>query len=117
MQKIVSQTAVGLAIIAVALAGCNTSTPEASVEGESTVLAGYAAALSGDASVHPDGKTLTYSWQIARAPEDSVAHLTSLDLSTPSLTPDVPGEYEVHLTVSDGRGKSAPNAFVMQAMP
>ena len=117
MQKIVLPVAVAMAIIAIALAGCSSPEPEANVQGDSTALAGHAIALSGDASSHPDGKPLTYSWQIARAPEGSMAQLVSLDLSSTRLTPDMPGEYEVSLTVSDGKRDSPAKAFVLQAMP
>ena len=117
MQRLALPTIAAMAIIAVALAACSSPPPEATVEGDSSVLTGHAINLSGDASAQADGNPLTYEWQISRAPEDSMAQLTSIDLSTTSLTPDVPGEYEVSLTVSDGSRKSAPNAFVMQAMP
>ena len=117
MQKIVLPAAVAIVIIAVALAGCSSPEPEANVQGDSTALAGHAIALSGDASSHPDGNPLTYSWQIARAPEGSMAQLVSLDLPSTHLTPDIPGEYEVSLTVSDGRRDSPAKAFVVQAMP
>ena len=117
MQKIVLPAAVAIVIIAVALAGCSSPVPEANVQGDSTALAGHAIALSGDASSHPDGNPLTYSWQIARAPEGSMAQLVSLDLPSTRLTPDMPGEYEVSLTVSDGKRDSPAKAFVVQAMP
>ena len=45
-------------------------------------------------------------WQTSRVAIE--AQLTSLDLSTASLTPDVPGVNEIHPTVRDRNRESTP---------
>ncbi len=104
-------------LILAAIAACSNPPPEASVQGDSAVLAGHEAVLSGDSSSNPNGGELSYEWQIAATPEGSAAQLSSPDLSVINLTPDVPGRYEISLTVSDGDRKSKPQAFVVEAMP
>ena len=50
----------------------------------------------------PDGDPLEYYWQFLSTPEGSQAALTGENLSSPSFTPDLLGDYVVELTVDDG---------------
>jgi hypothetical protein len=57
--------------------------------------------LDGSRSTDIDNDSLTYNWSLIESPEGSVATLTDTDLMSSSLTPDIAGNYQVSLTVSD----------------
>ena len=69
-------------------------------------------ALSSDANT---GDVLTYSWRFVSKPVGSVAVLVNATTATPTLTPDVAGDYVVELVVSDGKASSAPDSVVVTA--
>lgn len=58
--------------------------------------------LDGSHSSDPDGDTLTYTWALKSAPEGSSATLNNSNEERASINPDLPGEYIVTLTISDG---------------
>jgi PKD repeat protein len=68
--------------------------------------------LSSDA-VDPDVRDcglegeLSYMWALRASPVGSQARLNDAQLSAPSLTPDMPGEYELSLVVTDARGQAS----------
>jgi len=105
-------------ILVLLLVGCRgNSQPQAQVDGDEVALVGDVISLDGGASVDPDGDSLLFSWEMTRMPEGSQATLIGLDLSEARFTAHLPGEYEVHLVVSDGELDSPPNALVVKAMP
>ena len=105
-------------ILGFLLAGCQgNSQPQAQVDGDAAALIGDVISVDGSASVDPDDDPLLFSWELTRMPDGSQATLTGLDLSDVRFTPDLPGEYEVRLVVSDGELDSSPNALVIEAMP
>ncbi|MGH2954745.1 MAG: hypothetical protein ACRDK9_12175 [Solirubrobacterales bacterium] len=53
------------------------------------------------------GRDVEYRWRIVDAPAGSEARLDAPTSVTPSLTPDVPGTYEVRLT-ADAQGAASP---------
>lgn len=57
--------------------------------------------LDGSRSRDPENDPLTFTWQLARAPEGTGANITATSASI-EFTPDLPGIYELRLTVSDG---------------
>ncbi len=59
--------------------------------------------LDGSASSDAELQPLQYQWQLLAKPEQSEARLTDADLSRASFTPDLPGQYWLGLTVSDGQ--------------
>ncbi len=69
-----------------------------------SMLIGDSIKLDGSYSFDDDGDPLTYSWEIARKPEGSLATISDADSSSvyPSITPDLKGIYNIHLTVNDG---------------
>jgi hypothetical protein len=93
----------------------NNQPPVAAQGPDRDVVAGAAVTLDGSASWDPDADPITYSWTITRAPAGSTAALTGADTATPSLTPDLPGEYAVRLTVSDGAA-SGQYTFIVSAL-
>src|SRR5690606_13775317 len=86
-----------------------TSTPVANAGADQVREVGALALLNGRGSHDPFGKPLTYLWSLQSAPAGSVATLVDADEVLARLTPDVPGDYVVRLTVSNGTHDSAPS--------
>ncbi|MEO2267934.1 Ig-like domain-containing protein [Pseudoalteromonas sp. YIC-656] len=68
--------------------------------------------LSGSESSDPDGQLLSFIWGIEQAPEDSQIKFEVYDDATLRFEPDVPGEYVITLTVSDGQLESIDTVIV-----
>jgi hypothetical protein len=62
----------------------------------------HAAITLQNGSSDPDGDTLSYRWALTSAPPGSAAALSSTTAASPTLTPDLVGDYTVQLTVTDG---------------
>lgn len=60
--------------------------------------------LDGSASVDPDGSIATYQWRLLSAPAGSMAAIADASLPVTMLTPDVAGDYELELEVTDDAG-------------
>ena len=60
-------------------------------------------------------ETFTYSWSLASAPPGSAAMILNPTSPTPSLVPDLSGEYDVQLTVTDSTGLSSTTVFASSA--
>jgi hypothetical protein len=71
--------------------------------------------LDGTASDDQDGDPLSYQWTLTGRPGGSAAALTSATTATPSLVPDVPGEYLLALAVDDGQATSQADAVIVTA--
>jgi hypothetical protein len=76
--------------------------PVAVSEGEVYGRAGDFIYLDGTGSYDPDGDRIFYSWKIVEAPEDSEAILGNSSEPVAVLYADIPGEYKISFTVSDG---------------
>lgn len=63
-------------------------------------LVGGAISLDGSQSTASNGFISTYSWNVS-GPSNSSAQISLSDASDPTFIPDQPGEYAVHLTVTD----------------
>jgi hypothetical protein len=75
--------------------------PIANAGEDLTGLVDVETTLDGSGSADIDGDSLTYNWSLIESPEGSSATLTDADLISPLLTPDIAGNYQVSLTVSD----------------
>jgi hypothetical protein len=72
-----------------------------------SVFVGDPVQLDGSASSDPDGDPLSYAWSLAQRPPGSAAVLAGATSAQPSFTPDLAGDYEITLQVSDGTAASA----------
>jgi len=82
--------------------------PNADAGPDQLVLVGSQALLDGTQSTDPEMDPLTYSWTLEAQPLGSTAILSSATSSLATLTPDVPGLYEISLDVSDFIGPGTP---------
>jgi hypothetical protein len=73
--------------------------------------------LDATGSTDPENDSLTYQWTLSQAPPGSAAILTNAGTARATLVPDVPGEYEATLTVSDPLGAGAPVHLTITAVP
>ncbi len=72
-----------------------------------TVKAGSLVNLNGGRSTIPNGSgRLTYNWMFTSRPAGSAATLTDPTSARPSFVADVPGDYTLALTVSNGSASS-----------
>ncbi len=94
-----------------ATASVNVSTlnqaPIANAGANQTTPIGIPVQLDGTGSTDPDGDTLTYLWTFTYRPTGSNATLSGVTTATPSLTPDVAGNYVIQLRVDDGHSHTA----------
>ena len=73
--------------------------------------------LDATGSADPENDSLTYQWTLSKAPPGSAALITNAGAAQATLVPDVPGDYEVTLTVSDFLGAGAPARLTITVAP
>ncbi len=84
------------------------SRPIPAIGGSRRATVGQALRLDGDASLAPGVEgPLRYRWTITKAPRGAKAKLQGAAGRTPSLTPDVQGEYGLRMTVAATGGRRA----------
>jgi hypothetical protein len=71
--------------------------------------------LDGSGSYDPEGKPLTYQWDLVAVPTDGTAELGSATGVTTEFTPDAVGIWVIRLTVNDGSLDSEPDVVKVQA--
>jgi hypothetical protein len=81
-----------------------------------TIDLGRVATLDGSASTVAGGRPISYAWTFARTPAGSNAVLEGAGSVRPSFVPDVEGDYEVRLVVSDGTATSRAAAVLLPAL-
>jgi hypothetical protein len=75
------------------------------------------AVLDGSASTVAIGRSITYSWSLASKPPGSAAVLEQAASAHPRFVPDVQGNYELKLVVSDGSASSRATSVIVGAVP
>ncbi|MCG8671316.1 MAG: PKD domain-containing protein [Pseudomonadales bacterium] len=91
------------------------NTPVAHAGDDDVVEVGAQIELNGELSSDPDSDPITYEWSIVSAPGSSSAELTLPESPSPSLTPDVEGQYEIQLIVNDGTVDSDADTVMVEA--
>jgi len=87
--------------------------PHAVAGADVEVQLGKTATLDGSASSDADGDALTYAWSITARPAGSTAVVAAPSAAKTSLQPDLGGEYDLLLTVSDGVATSTATTRVL----
>jgi hypothetical protein len=88
--------------ITVSTANSPTNTPPSVNAGEDmNASINTSVTLAGQVS-DPDGDALTLTWEIVSQPAGSNASLESVTTAEVTFTPDIPGQYVIKLTASDG---------------
>jgi RHS repeat-associated protein len=91
------------------------SRPSADAGADQSVETGDTAILDGTGSSDPDLDPLTFNWSLLAKPPLSTAILADPTGQTPTLTPDLDGDYTVQLIVSDGQLSSDPDTAQVSA--
>jgi hypothetical protein len=72
--------------------------------------------LSGQASQDPDGDPLVLTWEVLDAPALSRAEPRPRPGELAAFDPDLPGLFEIQLTVDDGRGGTDTDTVVVESI-
>jgi hypothetical protein len=96
-----------------------TNSPPAANAGADQVnmLVGTVVTLDGTQSADADEQPISYRWALLAKPETSAAGLADGETATPTLVPDVPGDYVAQLIVNDGFADSAPDTVLVHVVP
>ncbi len=78
---------------------------------------GTRVALDARGSSDPQGQPMAYSWSLSllEKPAGSAAALESPQSSVAAITPDLPGQYSVRLTVTNASGLTATDELIITA--
>jgi hypothetical protein len=104
------------------IAGCEEKQPEpsntltAKAGADQNVNVGDLVALDGSMSADKDNKPFDYRWAFTKKPAGSTANLNAANTSKPSFTPDLAGEYEAELTISNANGESKDRVLIAAAV-
>ncbi|WP_353722015.1 right-handed parallel beta-helix repeat-containing protein [Dyadobacter sp. 676] len=79
---------------------------------DQNVNAGSVVKLDGSASTDSENKPFDFSWAFTKKPAGSAANLASATTAKPTFTADLPGEYEVELTISNANGQSKDKVLI-----
>lgn len=79
-------------------------------------IVGETVTLDGGSSFDANGDPLTYSWSLGSVPAGSSAFIQNPTGVNPTIQPDAPGEYIIHLTVNDGMINSEPDTVTIAAI-
>jgi hypothetical protein len=89
--------------------------PYANAGNDLTTITGSYLTLDGTKSSDPEEDQLTYDWAIVSKPAGSTMNFANSSLGKPVIQPDLPGEYLIQLTVSDGINTSAIDEVLVTA--
>ncbi len=93
----------------------NNAAPVANAGPDQSVTVGEQATLDGSGSSDPDNDMINHDWTIVSAPVGSTAMISGTGPFV-GLTPDVAGEYTIHLIVDDGFVFSDPDEMILTVL-
>lgn len=79
------------------------------------VSVGQTVTLNSGESIDLTGEGFTSTWSFSSLPEGSNATLNNANSETATFTPDVAGDYQINLTISNGLGESSDGLVVTAA--
>ena len=88
------------------------NTPVANAGVDQAVNFGETVTLDASSSSDADGDTLSYSWSIVSAPDNSTATFTNATAVSTTIVPDMSGLYIFRVTVSDASSSDGDNMRV-----
>jgi hypothetical protein len=92
----------------------NTLTARAGAD--QNVKVGDVVSLDGSGSTEKDNKPFDYRWAFSKKPAGSAANLSNPAIGKPTFTVDLPGEYELELTISNANGESKDKVLITAAV-
>ena len=116
VQLVVHDGAIGSAPDAVTITTTNSVPTAAAGPDRLGVVTGTVVILDGTESTDPDGHVLSYTWSLIARPAGSAAALEFPTIATPSLVPDLAGDYVAQLIVNDGFVDSSPNTVLVRVV-
>lgn len=87
--------------------------PVAEAGADQTATVGDTVTFDGSGSTDSDGDSLSYSWSISSSPSSSSASLSNSSSVSPTLVPDVAGDYTISLVVNDGTEDSSADSMTL----
>lgn len=78
-----------------------------------TAQVGATVTLDGSASKDSENQPFTYQWVIAQKPTSSTVVLRNATTPKPSFMPDLAGEYEIEVTISNSKASSKDKVIIM----
>jgi hypothetical protein len=94
----------------------NNEPPVADAGPDQNVRINSTVQLDGSGSSDPDNDPLTYQWSLTTKPAGSTATLSATDIVNPTFAVDLPGVYEITLTVNDGTEDSTTTMVVVRTL-
>jgi FG-GAP repeat/PKD domain/Bacterial Ig domain len=88
--------------------------PVVNVAADQDSFVGNVVTLTATAS-DPEGKPLSYIWTFSSKPSGSLSQLSNANQAVSSFIPDIPGSYQLLLTVSDGQDSTSDSLVVTAA--
>lgn len=85
--------------------------PTANAGSDQNAELGSVVKLDGGESTDPEGDSLSYFWTVISAPEGSAVGLSDPTVVSPTLLPDLAGNYSLQLIVNDRWVDSAPDTM------
>ncbi|HCH3497205.1 TPA: PKD domain-containing protein [Vibrio parahaemolyticus] len=89
--------------------------PSAVAGADQLVISHSLVTLDASSSSDPEEDPISYLWDMKQAPSGSSAILNDNISPTPTFTPDLEGDYEISLTVSDPLGPGSTDTVIVTA--
>ena len=91
--------------------------PSANAGTDQTVAVGSSVLLDGSGSMDPEGRPVIVSWNFAERPPGSTASFAAANALTTAFGADVPGIFQLRLTVTDDSGATAEDEVTITVEP